>query len=91
MRGDAAAVIAKLKSDGLRVEILSGDREIAVRRAASALGIEHWQAGVTPQQKLAYVESLKAAGRKVLMVGDGLNDAPALAAGLTSMAPVIGH
>ncbi len=87
LRGDAAAVIAKLKSDGLRVEILSGDREVAVRRAAADLGIEQWQAGVTPQQKLAYVEQLKAAGRKVLMVGDGLNDAPALAAGLTSMAP----
>jgi Cu2+-exporting ATPase len=76
-----------LKSDGLRIEILSGDREVAVSRAASALGIEHWQAGVTPQQKLAYVQSLKGAGRKVLMVGDGLNDAPALAAGHTSMAP----
>jgi Cu2+-exporting ATPase len=87
LRGDAAAVIAKLKDDGLRVEILSGDREAAVRRAAVALGIERWQAGVTPQQKLAYVEQLKEAGWKVLMVGDGLNDAPALAAGLTSMAP----
>jgi Cu2+-exporting ATPase len=87
LRPDAAAVIAKLKSHGLHVEILSGDREIAVSRAASTLGIEYWQAGVTPQQKLAYVESLKDAGRKVLMVGDGLNEAPALAAGLTSMAP----
>jgi Cu2+-exporting ATPase len=58
-----------------------------VSRAASALGIECWQAGVTPQKKLAYVQSLKDAGRKVLMVGDGLNDAPALAAGHTSMAP----
>jgi P-type Cu2+ transporter len=87
LRADAAAVIAKLKSDGLQVEILSGDREVAVRRAASALGIEQWQSCATPQQKLAYVEQLKAAGRKVLMVGDGLNDAPALAAGLTSMAP----
>ncbi len=87
LRGDAAAVIAKLQSEGLQVEILSGDREVAVRRAASALGIDKWQAGATLHQKLAYVEQLKAMGRKVLMVGDGLNDAPALAAGLTSMAP----
>ncbi len=87
LRPDAASVIAKLKAEGLRVEILSGDREAPVSRAASALGIEYWQAGVTPQQKLAYVQSLKEAGRKVLMVGDGLNDAPALAAGHTSMAP----
>ncbi len=87
LRSDAAAIIAKLQSDGLRVEILSGDREVAVSRAAAALGIGQWQAGVTPQHKLAYIQSLKDAGRKVLMVGDGLNDAPALAAGHTSMAP----
>ena len=87
LRPDAASVIDKLKAEGLRVEIFSGDREAPVRRAAKALGIEHWQAGVTPQKKLAYVQSLKDAGRKVLMVGDGLNDAPALAAGHTSMAP----
>jgi Cu2+-exporting ATPase len=87
LRPDAASVIAKLKAEGLRIEILSGDRGAPVSRAASALGIECWKAGVTPQQKLAYVQSLKNAGRKVLMVGDGLNDAPALAAGHTSMAP----
>lgn len=87
LRPDAASVIAKLKAEGLRVEILSGDRGAPVSRTASALGIEHWQAGMTPQQKLAYVRSLKEASRKVLMVGDGLNDAPALAAGHTSMAP----
>jgi P-type Cu2+ transporter len=87
LRPDAASVIAKLREEGLRIEILSGDRETPVSRAASALGIEFWQAGVTPQQKLAYVQSLKEAGRKVLMIGDGLNDAPALAAGHTSLAP----
>ena len=69
------------------MEILSGDRAAAVQRTAERLGIELWQAGVTPQAKLAYVNALKEAGRKVLMVGDGLNDAPALAAGFTSMAP----
>jgi Cu2+-exporting ATPase len=87
LRDDAATVIAHLKSQGLQVEILSGDREPAVRRTAERLGIERWQAGVTPQDKLAHVMALKNSGRKVLMVGDGLNDAPALAAGLTSMAP----
>ena len=87
LRDDAAAVIATLKAQGLKVEILSGDRDVAVRRTALRLGIEHWQAGVTPQQKLAYIQSLRDAGRKVLVVGDGLNDAPALAAGFTSMAP----
>ena len=87
LRDDAAAVIAALKSTGIQVEILSGDRAAAVQRTAERLGIELWQAGVTPQAKLAYVNALKEAGRKVLMVGDGLNDAPALAAGFTSMAP----
>ena len=87
MRRDAAATIARLKERGLDVHLLSGDREAAVRRVAEDLGIESavWRA--SPQAKLAYVETLGKAGRKVLMVGDGINDAPALAAGFTSMAP----
>jgi Cu2+-exporting ATPase len=87
LRGDAVAAIDALKAGGIAVAILSGDREAAVASAARALGIETWQAAMTPQQKLAHVESLRAAGHKVLMVGDGINDAPALAAGFTSMAP----
>ena len=66
---------------------LPGDREAAVSRVAAATGIDHVVARATPQAKLAYVEALAKAGRKVLMVGDGINDAPALAAGFTSMAP----
>jgi Cu2+-exporting ATPase len=54
---------------------------------AQATGITHVMARATPQAKLAFVEALGAAGKKVLMVGDGINDAPALAAGYTSMAP----
>ncbi|MCB1377228.1 MAG: HAD-IC family P-type ATPase, partial [Alphaproteobacteria bacterium] len=87
LRGDAADSVAALKTKGLEVHLLSGDREAAVSRVAAATGIDHVVARATPQAKLAYVEALAKAGRKVLMVGDGINDAPALAAGFTSMAP----
>jgi Cu2+-exporting ATPase len=80
IRSDAAATIAALQTRGLAIEMLSGDRESAVARAALALGVTHWRAGVTPAEKTAHVQRLRAAGRKVLMVGDGLNDAAALAA-----------
>jgi len=89
-REDAAAVIAALQADGLAVEILSGDREAAVAAIAADLGVECWTAGVRPADKIAHVEALRAAGHEVLMVGDGLNDAPALAAATVSMSPVTG-
>ena len=87
LRPDAAATVAELKDMGLGVHLLSGDREAAVIRVAEAVGIDNavWRA--SPQTKLAYVDALTKAGRHVLMVGDGINDAPALAAGYTSMAP----
>ncbi len=87
LRPDAAETIRKLQRQGLRVEMISGDREAPVRAVARALGIRTWKSGWSPQQKLAYVEGLTKAGGKVLMVGDGINDAPALAAGYASMAP----
>jgi P-type Cu2+ transporter len=87
LRADAAETIAALKEAGLEVHMVSGDREAAARRVAEAIGIGKVMAGATPQAKLAFVEALTAAGRKVLMVGDGINDAPALAAGFTSVAP----
>ncbi len=86
-RPDAAETIRRLKAAGLRVEMISGDREGPVRAMAEELGLDGWKAAWSPQQKLAYVEGLAEAGRKVLMVGDGINDAPALAAGHASMAP----
>ncbi|TPQ50972.1 copper-translocating P-type ATPase, partial [Prosthecomicrobium hirschii] len=73
---------------GYGIEILSGDRPDAVARAAAALGIDRWQAGLTPAGKIARLEALKAEGHRVLMVGDGLNDAPALAAAHVSLSPV---
>ncbi len=88
LRPDAAKVIAELNGMGLAVEILSGDREPAVKAAAAALGIHQWRAEVTPVDKIARIEELARHGHKVLMVGDGLNDAPALASAHASMSPV---
>lgn len=88
LRPDAVAVVGRLKRRGIAVEILSGDRASAVAPVAQALGIAESRAGVTPAEKIARIEDLKRAGRKVLMVGDGLNDAPALAAADVSLSPV---
>lgn len=88
LRPDAAGVMIGLKQAGYAIEILSGDRPGAVAMTAAALGIATHAAGVKPAAKIARIEALKAAGRKVLMVGDGLNDAPALAAAHVSLSPV---
>jgi Cu2+-exporting ATPase len=88
LRPDARAMVAALGKRRIAVEILSGDREPAVRAAAQALGISEWRAGVTPADKIARIEDLKREGFKVMMVGDGLNDAPALAAAHVSMSPI---
>jgi P-type Cu2+ transporter len=87
LRPDAAAVVAKLQQWGIGVEIVSGDREPAVRAAAQSLGIPEWRAEVTPVDKIARIDDLTRQGFKVLVVGDGLNDAPALAAAHASMSP----
>ena len=88
VRPDAQAVVSALQARGIAVEILSGDREPAVRAAAQTLGIKEWRAGVTPADKIARIEDLKRQGFKVMMVGDGLNDAPSLAAAHVSMSPI---
>src|SRR5262249_18743988 len=85
LRPGTREVIAALTSKRLVVEILSGDREEPVHRIASQLGIAYI-AGVSPAEKVARIKALAAEGRKVLMVGDGLNDTPALAAAHVSMA-----
>ncbi len=87
LRPDAIGVIAELKRRGLDVRLLSGDRATTVREVAQALGIERWQAAVTPSGKVQAIEALAGEGRRVLMVGDGLNDAPALAAAYVSLSP----
>lgn len=87
LRPDAIATVAALLARGLTVEILSGDLEGPVARAAGACAIGAWRAGLSPQDKAAAIDARKAEGRKVLMVGDGLNDAAALARADAAMAP----
>jgi len=88
LRPDAREIIAALHARGIVVELLSGDREPAVRHAADTLGVDIWRAAVTPAEKIAHIEDLKKQGRKVMMVGDGMNDAPSLAAAHVSMSPI---
>jgi Cu2+-exporting ATPase len=88
LRADAAAVIARLRRRGMAIEILSGDRAPAVEHVARALGVAGWRAGLNPAEKITRITELRAQGRNVLMVGDGLNDAPALASADVSMSPV---
>ena len=86
LRPDAADAVKELRSHGLPVSLLSGDREAAVGDIARALDIGDWQGGVNPAGKIAVLKRLGKSHR-VLMVGDGLNDAPALAQAHVSMSP----
>jgi Cu2+-exporting ATPase len=90
LRPDARQIIALLKSLGLGVAIASGDRPVAVAPVAKAVGVTDWRGGIKPAEKIALLDELKAMGHRVLMVGDGLNDAPALAAAYASISPISG-
>lgn len=87
LRPGAEAAVASLKAQGLRVVLLSGDAEGAVRDLAGRMGIAEWRAGVLPAEKAAEVAARGAAGHRVLMVGDGLNDTAALAGAHVSISP----
>ena len=86
-RRDAEEVIAALLRMGYRVELLSGDRPAVAGAMAGRLGIAHWRGGCTPAAKAARLRELAAAGHRVCMVGDGLNDAPALGLAHVSLSP----
>ncbi|ASJ76023.1 putative copper-importing P-type ATPase A [Granulosicoccus antarcticus IMCC3135] len=86
LRDEALSLVRGLIQDGLTVHLLSGDRLPAVQVAAQSLGIAQYTAGVTPTEKQAYVAKLQAGGATVLMVGDGINDAPVLASADVSLA-----
>jgi P-type Cu2+ transporter len=88
LRPDAVEAVTRLRLLGLDLAILSGDRNESVRPVADALGIAHWQGGLTPAEKIEIIDQFKAQKRRVLMVGDGLNDAPSLAAAHVSLSPI---
>jgi Cu2+-exporting ATPase len=88
LRSDAAATLHALSGMGLDLHILSGDRADVVRPIALALGVAKWKGELKPAEKIAFIHQLQAQGRKVLMIGDGLNDAPALAAAHVSLSPI---
>ena len=79
-------MVAELKQKGLTVHLLSGDRQAAVQSLVQNLRLDAFRAEAVPEDKLAYVETLQRQGKNVLMVGDGINDAPVLAAADVSVA-----
>jgi Cu2+-exporting ATPase len=87
MRRDAQGAIAALQARGFKTAILSGDREGVVTALAQRLGIGFWRSSLTPKGKVEEIRAAVAHGHRVLMVGDGINDAPALAEAHVSMAP----
>lgn len=80
LRPEAAALVGQLQAAGLRTVMLTGDRESAAHRLAEEAGLTEYRAQLKPEDKVAAVEQLKQGGRPVAMIGDGVNDAPVLAA-----------
>jgi Cu+-exporting ATPase len=78
-KSQAAATVASLRGSGYQVVLLTGDADGPAQAVAAAVGIERVISGVTPEGKVAAIDALHAEGRRVAMVGDGMNDAPALA------------
>ena len=90
LRSGARRQLDVLRDFGLSLEIASGDAPDAVAPVAEAVSIEHWRAGMTPEDKLALLRERQQAGDPVVMVGDGVNDAPVLAGADVSVAMAAG-
>jgi len=90
IKADSPEIVARFKAAGLKTVLLSGDRQSVADSVGAVCGVDESVAGQNPAQKYAFLEALKAQGHKVLMVGDGLNDAPALALADVSLSPASG-
>ncbi|MSU70061.1 MAG: cadmium-translocating P-type ATPase [Opitutaceae bacterium] len=86
IRAESRGVLAKLKAEGIRTVMLTGDRRHTAEAVARELGLDEVRAGLSPEDKVAAIQSLRAGERRVAMVGDGVNDAPCLAAADVSVA-----
>jgi Cu2+-exporting ATPase len=87
LRADASEVLERLKASGLSLTLLSGDRAETVSQVAEQTNIKDWQAALSPVDKAKIIQTRQAEGEAILMVGDGLNDAPALASATVSISP----
>jgi Cd2+/Zn2+-exporting ATPase len=86
VRTQSKDVLAEMKRLGLRTVMLTGDRRQAAESVAKELGLDEVRAGLSPEAKVSAIQEFRHAGRKVAMVGDGVNDAPSLAAAFVSVA-----
>jgi Cu2+-exporting ATPase len=86
LRTDALATVTALRESGFHVVIASGDRPASVGAVARTLGVDDWHAAMLPQDKVALVRNMRREGQAVVMIGDGINDAPVLAAADASIA-----
>jgi Cd2+/Zn2+-exporting ATPase len=86
IRAESREVLSKLKAAGIRTVMLTGDRRHAAESVAKELGLDEVRSGLTPEGKVEAIQSFRAGGKKVAMVGDGVNDAPSLAAADVSVA-----
>jgi len=90
LRPDAHEALQSLRSLGIKLSLASGDNEQSVAAVAESLGINDFRSDCTPEEKLEIIEQLQSRGERVVMVGDGINDAPVLAGADTSIAPAHG-
>jgi Cu2+-exporting ATPase len=86
LRPEAIEAVKQIQALGLPVGMLTGDREESAKRIASELGIDHVEAQLTPEDKLARVKAMQKDGERILMIGDGINDIPVLSGAQTSIA-----